>query len=74
MEKNLKLYFSNVNRYSPAYTPKESPMRYFILKGFLMTDTYIAHSRFEQELMYSSNKQAVLNKFKRMKNKGQFNP
>lgn len=39
-----------------------------------MTDTYIAHSRFEQELMYSSNKQAVLNKFKRMKNKGQFNP
>ena len=47
VENEFKALFAEVNRYNPTHVRKGSPLRYYVMKGFMMSEAYLMRRRFQ---------------------------
>lgn len=67
LEKSLRSVFASLAKYKPMHSRKGSPVMYYVLKGFMLSETFIISSRFRKELLASRNKAATVKKFQQFR-------
>jgi len=47
LERSFRTYFNQMNIHKPSHSRSRSPMRYYVLKGFMMTEACMLINRFQ---------------------------